>query len=100
MDSENLGRLAAVSRKINAGLRVSGEPHGIEASLDRQMLAAGMDFTFVTDFGDLDLFGEIRGIGKYEATFAISSDRSETERRRQSVSQAQQSSIRSSKALR
>ena len=27
----------------------------------------GLNFTFATDIGDLDLLGEVRGIGHYEA---------------------------------
>lgn len=71
---ENFARLSAALRKMNARLRVLGEPQGLRASLDPQMLAAGMNFTFATDLGDLDIFGEIPGTGKYENAVAASEE--------------------------
>ncbi|HEY2474466.1 MAG TPA: hypothetical protein VGI19_06650, partial [Candidatus Cybelea sp.] len=64
--SENLERLAAALRRANARLRVLHEPAGVPLSLDAQTLNMGMNFTLLTDRGDLDIFGQIPGIGKYE----------------------------------
>lgn len=35
-----------------------------------EMVRTCCDFTFATDIGDLDLLGEIRGVGDYEAVVA------------------------------
>jgi len=34
--------------------------------LDADTLKRGLNFTFTTDIGDLDLLGEVRGLGYYE----------------------------------
>ena len=34
--------------------------------LDAETLRKGLNFTFITDVGDLDLLGEVRGIGYYD----------------------------------
>lgn len=34
--------------------------------LDAETLKSGLNFTFTTDIGDLDLLEEVRGIGQYE----------------------------------
>jgi hypothetical protein len=60
---ENLKRLASVLRDIHARLR--GAPEGLPFLLDERTLAQGMNFTFETDHGDLDLLGELSGVGQY-----------------------------------
>ena len=40
--------------------------------LDSETLKRGLYFTFTTDIGDLDLLGEVRGIGIYDAVVADS----------------------------
>jgi predicted nucleotidyltransferase len=41
-------------------------PEGLPFILDAETLKRGLNFTFSTDIGDLDLLGEVRGIGVYK----------------------------------
>ncbi|HET6978853.1 MAG TPA: hypothetical protein VFI24_21145 [Pyrinomonadaceae bacterium] len=63
-DSNNLKRLADALVSVNARLR--NVPEGLPFILDAETLARGLNFTFSTDVGDLDLLGEIRGVGTYK----------------------------------
>jgi predicted nucleotidyltransferase len=63
-DSGNLKRLAEALRSVNARLR--NAPEGLPFILDAETLRRGLNFTFGTDIGDLDLLGEIRGVGVYK----------------------------------
>jgi hypothetical protein len=63
---ENLEKLAAALKTVNARLRTA--PADIPFLLDAETFHRGLNFTFVTDVGDLDLLGEVRGIGYYEDT--------------------------------
>ena len=63
-DSGNLERLALALKSVNARLR--NAPEGIPFILDDETLKRGLNFTFTTDIGDLDLLGEVRGVGIYE----------------------------------
>jgi hypothetical protein len=63
-DPANLEALASVLRRLNARLRGVG-PH-VAFRLDARTLAAGDTFTFVTDAGDLDVFGTPAGTTGYE----------------------------------
>lgn len=40
------------------------------SNIDAETLRRGLNFTFTTDIGDLDLPGEVRGVGHYEDTLA------------------------------
>ena len=62
--AENLERLATALRSVNANLR--GAPAGIPFILDAETLRHGLNFTFTTDVGSLDLLGEVSGVGSYE----------------------------------
>jgi predicted nucleotidyltransferase len=62
-DRENLNRLAAFLGSVHAALR--GAPRDIPFRLDAETLHRGLNFTFETDIGALDLLGEVRGIGGY-----------------------------------
>lgn len=64
-DSSNLKRLAEALQSVNARLR--NVPEGLPFLLDAETLERGLNFTFATDIGDLDLLGEVRGLGFYEA---------------------------------
>jgi hypothetical protein len=64
-DAANLLRLAEALQSVNARLR--NAPAGLPFILDAETLKRGLNFTFTTDIGDLDLLGEVRGIGHYEA---------------------------------
>lgn len=41
-------------------------PPGLPFRFDVETITRGLNFTLVTDLGDLDLFGEITGGGRYE----------------------------------
>lgn len=62
--TENLIRLAAALHAVNARLR--NAPPNLPFLLDAETLRKGLNFTFITDVGDLDLLGEVRGIGYYD----------------------------------
>jgi hypothetical protein len=61
---ENLERLAAALNTMGARLR--GVPEAVPFQLEGPTLAAGDSFTFVTEFGDLDIIGSPAGSGGYE----------------------------------
>lgn len=63
-DSSNLKRLAEALQSVNARLR--NAPEGLPFILDAETLERGLNFTFSTDIGDLDLLGEVRGVGVYK----------------------------------
>lgn len=62
--TSNLTRLAAALQSVNARLR--NAPPNLPFLLDDETLRKGLNFTFTTDVGDLDLLGEVRGIGYYD----------------------------------
>ena len=65
---ENLKRLAEALKSVHARLR--NTPEGLPFILDAETLKRGLNFTFTTDVGDLDLLGEVRGVGHYDEVFA------------------------------
>ena len=62
---DNLERLTRALRPLNPGLR--GAPVCLPFVLDVRTLKAGLNFTLITVGGDLDLLGEVAGLGFYEA---------------------------------
>jgi hypothetical protein len=60
----NLERLASALKSVNARLR--GAPENLPFVLDSETLRHGVKFTFTTDIGNLDLLGEVRGVGGYQ----------------------------------
>ena len=60
----NLENLATALQSVNARLR--NAPPNLPFILDAETLCKGLNFTFITDVGDLDLLGEVRGIGYYD----------------------------------
>src|SRR6185312_3004148 len=67
-EAANLERLAKALQSVHARLR--NAPEGLPFILDAETLKRGLNFTFATDIGDLDLLGEVRGVGQYEAVLA------------------------------
>jgi hypothetical protein len=67
-DPENLKRLAGALQSVHA----RNAPEGLPFILDAKTLKRGLNFTFTTDVGDLDLLGEVRGVGHYDEVFADS----------------------------
>jgi hypothetical protein len=63
-DRPNLERLADALRELEATLR--GAPPDLAFRIDADTLEAGLNFTFVTRRGDLDVFGEPAGAPAYE----------------------------------
>ena len=60
----NLERLASALQSVHAHLR--NAPVNLPFILDAETLRRGLNFTFTTDIGSLDLLGELRGLGFYE----------------------------------
>lgn len=60
---ENLDRLVAALAPIHPRLR--GAPPDLPFLWDSETLRNGLNFTLVTDEGDLDLLGEVTGLGNY-----------------------------------
>lgn len=69
---DNLKRLTVALQPYHPRLR--GTPAGLPFSLDSKTLQSGINFTLTTDLGDLDLLGELSGVGQ----FARVSDGAET----------------------
>ena len=63
-NSTNLEKLAKALRSVNARLR--GAPENVPFNPDAASLRNGLNFTFTTDVGALDLLGEVRGVGCYD----------------------------------
>lgn len=60
---ENMKRFARALARYHPSFR--GAPPGLPFTLDERTLAQGMNFTFQTDFGDIDLLGELSGVGQF-----------------------------------
>jgi hypothetical protein len=60
---ENMRRLVAALLPHHPQLR--GAPAGLPFVLDERTLAQGMNFTFQADFGDIDILGELSGVGQF-----------------------------------
>lgn len=60
---KNLARLVAALQPHHPRLRDA--PGGAKFVLDAKALAGGMNFTLTTGLGDLDLMGEVTGVGQY-----------------------------------
>jgi len=59
----NLKRL--VSALVSVNVRLRGAPEGLPFILDEETLRRGLNFTLTTDIGDIDLLGELSGVGNY-----------------------------------
>jgi hypothetical protein len=62
----NLARLAAALLPLSPTLR--GAPPDLPFRLDERTLRSGLNFTLSTTKGDIDILGEVTGIGGYERT--------------------------------
>jgi DNA-binding transcriptional LysR family regulator len=62
---ENLGRLVAALAAHHPYLR--GAPPGLPFRWDAETLRRGLNFTLISDLGEIDLLGDIPGGGDYEA---------------------------------
>jgi predicted nucleotidyltransferase len=68
----NITALAAALAPVHPYMR--GAPPGLPFRFDAATIQAGLNFTLTTDLGDLDLLGEISGIGTYEKVLAQSEE--------------------------
>ena len=59
----NLAAVSAALKSLHAYLR--GVPKGLPFKTDVATLQAGLNFTLETDAGDLDILGEVSGVGDY-----------------------------------
>src|SRR5262245_14633820 len=71
-DSENLTRLAAALHSVKATLR--GAPPDLPFLLDAETLRRGLNFTFDTSIGKIDILGEVQGVGSYTDCFEGSTE--------------------------
>ena len=62
-DDANLARIVKALRSVSASLR--GAPKDLQFVLEVQTLKNGLNFTFETNIGDFDIFGEVQGVGDY-----------------------------------
>jgi predicted nucleotidyltransferase len=68
--AENIDRLSSVLKPFHPRLR--GAPRDLPFVFDARTIKAGLNFTLATDLGDLDLLGEVSGLGFFEAVLAAS----------------------------
>ncbi len=68
-ERENLVRLCQALSPLNPYLR--GAPLGLPFSFNVPTVQAGLNFTLTTDLGDLDLLGEVTGLGGFDRVKAI-----------------------------
>jgi predicted nucleotidyltransferase len=71
--SENIAAVAAALTPVHPYLR--GAPAGLPFAFDAKTIQAGLNFTLTTDLGDLDLLGEVSGIGNDQKVFALSEEK-------------------------
>ncbi|MGH7821613.1 MAG: hypothetical protein ACREQ9_17755 [Candidatus Binatia bacterium] len=62
-DAQNLLALELALAPLHPTLR--GAPRELPFRLDAATLRAGLNFTLTTDAGDIDLLGEVTGVGGY-----------------------------------
>jgi len=60
---QNFERIARALTPFRPWLR--GAPRDLPFTLDARTLRNGLDFTLATDVGDIDLLGELTGVGGY-----------------------------------
>jgi hypothetical protein len=61
---ENLRRLVSALKPLHPRLR--GAPPELPFFWDEKTLKNGLNFTLVSDEGDIDLLGEVTGLGNYD----------------------------------
>jgi hypothetical protein len=67
-DPENLERLATALAPFRPALR--GAPPGLPFTLDARTLHSGLNFTLTAEPGDIDILGEVSGVGGYQQVAA------------------------------
>lgn len=69
-DAQNLERMAAALAELGVTLRSA--PADLPFQIDARTLAAGCNFTFVSEYGSFDILGDAAGMRDYEAMRADS----------------------------
>jgi len=72
-DKANVRRLVAALREIDVRLR--GAPADLPFQLDERTIENGVNFTFITPFGDFDVLADVDGIRSYDELAAASEER-------------------------
>jgi hypothetical protein len=67
---ENIHRLVKALSPHRPWLR--GAPANIPFQFDEETIKRGLNFTLATDIGEIDLLGEVAGLGPYDAVRALS----------------------------
>src|SRR5438105_1515238 len=67
---KNIQRLVTALKPYHPYLR--GAPSDLPFIFDQKTIANGLNFTLATELGDVDLMGEVAGIGGYKAVLARS----------------------------
>ncbi len=62
-EGENLNRLSRALKPLHPALR--GAPADLPFALDAATLQSGLNFTLTTEAGDIDLLGEVTGLGMF-----------------------------------
>jgi hypothetical protein len=69
-DERNFERMAAAL--VELGVTLRGAPADLPFQVDARTLAAGCNFTFVSEYGSFDILGDAAGMRNYEAMLADS----------------------------
>jgi predicted nucleotidyltransferase len=67
---ENIQKLCRALQPLHVRLR--GAPADLPFRFDEKTVQKGLNFTLSTDLGDIDLLGEVPGLGFYDAVVAAS----------------------------
>jgi len=70
---ENIAALAAAISPLHPYLR--GAPPGLPFRFDPPTILAGLNFTLQTDAGDIDILGEVSGLGGFDQAFVQSEEK-------------------------
>lgn len=68
----NFSAIVKALSSFHPRLRGANSPMDLPFIFDERSLKNGLNFTFTTDLGDIDLLGEIVGLGTYQETLANS----------------------------
>jgi predicted nucleotidyltransferase len=68
--NENIARLCQALEPFHPRLR--GAPKDLPFRFDARTVTAGLNFTLATELGDIDLLGEVAGLGFYDAVLSYS----------------------------
>jgi len=69
---ENIKQLADAMAPFHPYMR--GAPAGLPFRFDAPTIEAGLNFTLITDLGEIDFLGEVSGLGNYEKVVAQSEE--------------------------